>query len=73
MGIRLNKLVKRIILITLCLFAVSCDRDDIPVENLIKKISYLTNYMDYSHLPDCKSSWYTIINNNIYFRRPCRN
>lgn len=64
MGIRLNKLVKRIILITLCLFAVSCDRDDISEEKPIKAISYLTNYMDYSHLPNWKNSYEMVSSTN---------
>jgi hypothetical protein len=45
---------KRIILIVIYLFVISCDRNDILIENPKQTISYLTNYMDYSHLPDGK-------------------
>ena len=48
----LIKLVKIIILIVVSLFVISCDKDDISVENQIKISSYHTSYMDFSHLKD---------------------
>lgn len=56
MTIQLNKLIKGILLIVICFLVISCDREDVSLEKPIKTISFLTNYMDYSHLPDWRSS-----------------